>query len=115
MHARFRYATCLIGAVLLAPGLIAQRPAAPAIAGCYRVLLGKWSRDLGVNAAYHAVPSVIRLDTIAAARGGQVVAPDIAFPHASSFPGTPRWVVKADSVDILWSGGYQTNTLRIGL
>jgi hypothetical protein len=116
MNARFRYVTRLIGAVLLTTRLIAQRPAAtPAIAGCYRVLLGQWSRDLGVNAAYHVVPTLIRLDTTVAARGGRVVTPNIAFPRASSFPGTPRWVVTADSVEILWSSGYQTTTLRLDI
>ena len=59
----------LIGVALFAPVLNAQQAALAPIAGCYRVEIGTWSRELGVNAAYHAVPSIIRLDTIAAARG----------------------------------------------
>jgi len=87
---------------------------APIAPRCYRLTQSAWSRSLGVNAAYHVLPAVIRLDTVRAAHGGWRVAPDIAFPGGSHFPGTPRWAQHADSIEIVWSNGYQVTTLSLG-
>jgi hypothetical protein len=116
MNIRFRTALWLLGLFAPATRLMAQAPrTATAITGCYHVQLGPWSRSFGVNAAYHAIPSVIRLDTVAAAGGGYVVAPNISFPRGRAFPGTPRWIIRADSLQIFWSSGYQTTTLRLAI
>jgi hypothetical protein len=85
------------------------------VVGCYHLSRSDWSRALGVNARYHALPASIRLDTVRAARGGWTVAPDIAFPNANRFPGTPRWVFHADSIEIVWSNGYQVTTVRLSV
>jgi hypothetical protein len=116
MTGRFRKLVYLGLGVLFGPTLGAQSTPGPAPAGarCYRFIRGEWSRSLGVNARYHALPAVIRLDTVRAARGGWTVAPDIAFPTASHFPGTPRWIRQADSIEIVWSNGYQVTILRLG-
>jgi hypothetical protein len=98
----------LIGIALSA---LAQAPTLPE---CYRLTRGEWSRPLGVNARYHGLPAVIRLDTMPALRGGWIVSPDIAFPFANHYPGTPRWTRQADSVEILWSNGYEVTTVRLG-
>lgn len=87
---------------------------APIEPRCYRIILGSWSRPLGVNASYHAVPAVVRLDTVRAARGGWTVVPDIAAFHGSDFPGHPSWARKADSIRIRWSNGYQVTTILLG-
>ena len=84
-----------------------------AIEGRYALTLGKWSRPLGINALYHAIPTEILLDTAAAARGGWKVSPDIAYPFPHHFPGTPRWTVLRDTVQIMWSNGFQPTILRL--
>jgi len=84
-----------------------------AIEGRYALTLGKWSRPLGINALYHAIPIEILLDTAAAARGGWKVSPDIAYPFPHHFPGTPRWTVLRDTVQIMWSNGFQPTILRL--
>jgi hypothetical protein len=106
---------CLGVATLFAARLAAQSTSVPAPGAprCYRLVRGGWSRPLGVNAQYHALPPVIRLDTTPASRGGWTVAPDIAFPTPNRFPGTPRWTVRADSLEILWSNGFQVTTVRL--
>lgn len=40
--------------------------------------------------------------------------PDIRFPTGRNFPGTPRWMERGDSIDILWSNGYQATRVRLG-
>jgi len=92
----------------------AQVPSLPgSLAGCYELSLGAWSRPLGVNAAYHKLPSKIELDTIAAAHVGWVLRPDMAFPSANRFGGMPRWAARGDSVEMVWSNGFQATTLRV--
>ena len=81
--------------------------------GCYAIALDPWSRSLGVNAAYHAVPSTIFLDSMPAARGGWRVSPDIQYPGNGSFPGLPRWRVANDTAEVSWSNGFQPTTLRL--
>lgn len=71
--------------VLIGIALSALAPA-PTIPECYRLIRGEWSRPLGVNARYHALPAVIRLDTMPASRGGWVVSPDVAFPIPNHYP-----------------------------
>ena len=107
----------LVTPMLASPSLFAQTasPRAPAeFVGCYDLALGAWSRPLGINAAYHGIPPTVRLDTAAATRGGWRVSPDIAYPHPSRFPGTPRWTATQDTVVIVWSNGFQATTLRLG-
>lgn len=85
----------------------------PTTVQCYRLTLGNWSRSRGVNARYHELPAVIRLDSVAAARGGWRVTPDIAFPTGGDYPGMPRWTHHADSIEIAWSNGFQATTIRL--
>lgn len=99
--------------VLIGIALSALAPA-PTIPECYRLTRGEWSRPLGVNARYHVLPAVIRLDTMPASRGGWMVSPDIVFAFPNHYAGTPRWLRKADSVEILWSNGYEVTTVRLG-
>lgn len=106
----------LVAPMVASASLFAQTasPRAPAeFVGCFDLTLGTWSRPLGINAAYHAIPATIRLDTAAAARGGWRVSPDIAYPHPSRFPGTPRWTATQSSVEITWSNGFQSTALRL--
>ena len=106
----------LVALLSASPTLFAQSasPRAPAeFVGCYELALGPWSRPLGINAAYHVVPATVRLDTAVAARGGWRVSPDIAYPHPSRFPGTPRWTATQSSVEITWSNGFQLTGLRL--
>jgi hypothetical protein len=102
-------------AVLLAQAVGAQDTSAPAqgVPRCYRLLRGEWSRPLGVNAQYHALPSIIRLDTTRAVRGGWTVVPDIAYPTKSRFPDLPHWTRQADSLEIRWSDGFQATIVRL--
>jgi hypothetical protein len=89
-------------------------PGAPTeLVGCYGITKGPWSRPLGVNGEYHQVPLRIELDSARAAREGWVLRPDIVFPGGNEFPGTPRWTATADSVQLLWSNGYQPTWMRL--
>lgn len=117
MLAKFVMITGALAALILAPSKRAQSTAQPqdiVLAGCYRIAVGAWSRPLGVNAGFHAVPEKIRLDTAPASRGGWKVSPDIAYPYPSRFTGYPRWTVMGDSVEIGWSNGFQPTTVRLG-
>jgi len=110
----FCTASLLTLAVAVAQSLGAQTSAPPAgIAGCYRLTIGQWSHPLSVNAAYHAIPAVIHLRAVPASRGGWTVSPDIAYPRPGDFPGMPRWVVRADTIDVAWSDGHQVTTVRL--
>lgn len=117
MSGKHHWLVVILVAVLSAsPSLFAQTasPRAPAeFVGCYELALGPWSRPLGVNAAFHAVPATVRLDTAVAARGGWRVSPDIAYPYPSKFPGTPRWTARQSGVEIMWSDGFQSTALRL--
>ena len=109
-------ALILVAPILASASLCAQTasPRAPAeFVGCYDLALGPWSRPLGINAAYHAIPATVRLDTAVAARGWWSVTPDIAYPYPSRFPGTPRWTATQSSVEIMWSNGFQSTALRL--
>jgi len=116
MARRFGWAVWFGAGVLLARTPAAQSApvSTPAVPQCYRLTVGEWSRSLGANAPYHALPAVIRLDTARAERGGWLVVPDIAFPRPNRFPGAPRWIQQADSIEIMWSNGYQVTTVRLG-
>jgi hypothetical protein len=105
-----------VALVFAARRLTAQLPAtaAPrAFAGCYELTLGPWTGSLGVDAASYAVPPYVQLDTLPAARIGWQLRPDIAFPNGNRFPGTPRWTVKGDSVQLLWSNGYTPTVISL--
>jgi hypothetical protein len=39
--------------------------------------------------------------------------PDIAFPSGNRFPGMPRWTATVDSVEMVWSNGFQPTWLRL--
>lgn len=94
-----------------AQAVAAKAPAS--LAGCYELSLGSWSRALGANAAYHKLPVSVRLDTVGVARGGWVLRPDIAYPYGNRFPGTPRRTATADSVEMIWSNGFQPTWVRV--
>jgi len=107
----------ILVAGMLAPASLSSQRAVPPVpsffAGCYEIALGAWSRT--VNAPeFHAIPARIRLDTAAASKGGWKASPDIAYPFPSRFPGMPRWTVAQDTVEIVWSNGFQATTLRLG-
>jgi hypothetical protein len=64
-----------------------------------------------VNAKFHDLPPRVRLDSLPASRTGWKLAPDIAFPFAHHFL-APRWTVKGDGVEMLWSDGFQPTWIR---
>lgn len=97
--------------VARAQGQSVHAPAA--FAGCYRIALDRWSPPL-TNVAFHLIPTTFRLDTVTAARGGWVVSPDISYPSPHRFRGFPRWAVRGDSVEIVWSDGFQVTRMLIG-
>jgi len=117
MRETLRVMSSILVATMLAPAslsaqTVAQRAPA-AFVGCYEIALGAWSRK--VNAPeFHAIPATIRLETAAASRGGWKVSPDIAYPFPRRLPGPPRWTVAQDTVEIVWSNGFQSTTLRLG-
>jgi hypothetical protein len=115
MKRRFQYAACLGFGFVFTRSLGAQRAqvGAPSVPRCYRLAQGEWSRPLGVNARYHTLPVMVRLDTARAGREGWKVAPDIDFPTPSHFRGTPRWTRQGESIEMLWSNGYQVTTVRL--
>jgi hypothetical protein len=117
-NARVQVMVLITVASMLGPArLLAQRAtrrAPPGIAGCYRLALGEWSRPLGGNALYHAIPSIVRLDTARAMRGGWRALPDIRYPTPNRLRGTPSWTAPRDTVEIMWSNGFQSTTLRLG-
>src|ERR1035437_373913 len=110
-----RMLTALLAAsVSGALGAQTVAPSAPAeFAGCYRLALGKWSHPLGRNEAYHALPSSIRLDTVAGERGGWKVSPDIAYPTRSSMRWMPRWAMRGDTAAVVWSTGFQVTSMNL--
>ena len=106
-----------LAAMFVPASLVAQRAARrppPGIAGCYKLVLGEWSRPLGENAGYHAIPSIVRLDSVRAIRGGWRALPDIRYPTANRLRGTPSWTAPRDTIEIMWSNGFQSTTVRLG-
>jgi hypothetical protein len=84
------------------------------VAGCYTLAIGQWSRPLRTESVYHAIPSSMRLENAPAARGGKVMTPDISYPMQHSvMPGTPRWEILADTVQIVWSDGFSPTIVRL--
>jgi hypothetical protein len=84
------------------------------VAGCYALTVGEWSQPLRESTAFHLLPSVIRLDTAAASRGGRLVSPDISFPAGHTMRGTPRWEIIGDTIRVLWSNGFSPTTVWLG-
>jgi hypothetical protein len=111
------------GTVVLFLALIASAPhpargqgAAPSeIAGCYTVSIGLWSPALGRDAALHAIPSDVRLDTVAAERGGGWrLSPNIPYPRSNATLVTPRWrMVFGDDVRLTWSNGATVTIVQL--
>jgi hypothetical protein len=93
----------------------AQIDAAPLrFAGCYALDLGRWSPPLGRDSIFYAVPRRIVLDTAPTDRGrGWRVSPNIRYPNARVFPGTPRWEVRADTVVLTWSNGFTPTIVKL--
>jgi hypothetical protein len=81
---------------------------------CYRLRVETGADAFGPRDHRHGLPSVIRLDTVPAIHGGWRVEPNISFRPPAAFPGTPRWSVVGDSIDLLWSNGYAVTTLTLG-
>jgi hypothetical protein len=81
-------------------------PSVRAMGGCYAMTAGEWSpRD--VNADYHRIPPLIRLDSVPSALGGGwLLSPNISYPHHGAFPGTPKWTLSADTLRLMWSNGF---------
>ena len=93
--------------------LLGQSPLAPAsVVGCYTLTFGPWNRLVGGDARYHAVPPIVRLDTLAVEGGGWRLQPNIAYPRGRQLP-PPRWLVKGDSVQLVWSNGYQPTVVSL--
>jgi len=112
----FVVALAIFAAPLFQRGLKAQANLSScpsSIAGRYSLTLGEWSRPLGANAPYHAIPGEIVLDTAAASRGGWKVSPDIKYPFPHRFPGTPRWTISHDTVQVVWSNGFQPTIVTL--
>jgi hypothetical protein len=80
-------------------------------AGCYQLTIGAWSRSLGVNAKYHLLPVRVQLDTAPGPGRGWKLTPDIVYPYPHRFP-APLWRVKGDSVELVWSNGFQPTWIR---
>ena len=78
----------------------ATRRPPPGIAGCYKLALGEWSRPLGVNAGYHAIPGVVRLDSARAIRGGGEPCRTLPIPLPTGLRGT-RVAAPRDTVEIM--------------
>jgi len=118
MRKKLRVMGLILVAPMLASASLSAQTVAPrapaAFVGCYKIALGAWSRT--VNAPeFHAIPATFRLDTAAASHGGWKASPDIAYPYPSRVAGSPRWTVVAqDTVEIVWSNGFQATTLRLG-
>jgi len=113
LRTRFLVSVCSL--TLSHSSALAQSASNPRfeIAGCYTLTLGRWSRPLGVNGEYHQLPLRIDLDTASAAQGGWKLRPDLVFPGGNQFAGTPRWTATVDSVELLWSNGYQPTWVRL--
>ena len=104
----------VFAATLTQAQLKAQVTCPSSIAGRYSLTLGEWSRPIGTNAPYHAIPSEILLDTVpASSRGGWKVSPDIKYPFPHHFPGTPRWTISHDTVQVVWSNGFQPTIVTL--
>jgi hypothetical protein len=114
-HSGFRIVGLVMASALGTTHSAAQSPprAPSELVGCYGITKGPWSRPLGFNGEFHQVPLRIQLDSARAAREGWVLRPDIVFPGGNEFPGTPRWTATADSVELLWSNGYQPTWMRL--
>ena len=108
--------TCALALALSAVALLPaqSRPPTPLeVAGCYGLTRGTWSRPLEGDPRYHALPDTVRLDPVPAEHGGWRLHPDIAYPGGRGFPGTPRWLVKGDRVELTWSNGYQPTVVSL--
>jgi hypothetical protein len=76
-----------------------------ALAGCYTLDLGAWSRPFS-DSVFHKIPRTVSLDTSSADRGAWRIRPNIPSPRGRRMPGTPKWSVNGDTVKLLWSDGF---------
>jgi hypothetical protein len=91
-----------------------SRPGHDAIAGCYRLEVGDWTPQLTPGDVDHLLPTLVRLDTTAAASGGKTLSPSIAYrPSGLKFPGFPRWDIRGDTVEMAWSNGFTPTVVRL--
>jgi hypothetical protein len=92
------------------PNVAALRNRSASLQGpsCYRLTVGPWRPALGADTAYHRLPSVIRLDTLAWDAKGRHLSPRMTYPSGASFgfPRTPRWEASGDTVRLIWSNGF---------
>ena len=81
-------------------------------AGCYALTMSEWSPP-DPNAAYHRIPTFVRLDTVRArlGRGWWVLSPNIAYPHHTGWP--PSWKFLRDTLLLEWSDGFQVTGVRL--
>jgi hypothetical protein len=112
-----RYVTC--SAIVLALGLHTGRGLAQpslaqiaSLAGCYTLAQEPWSRPF-VDSTLHKMPQTVSLDTATIENGGRRLRPNIPYLHGNRFPGTPRWQLTGDTVDIVWSDGFVPTTVKL--
>lgn len=98
---------------LMNHSLLAQALSYRHLSGCYDLTVSEWSRPLGGDKGFHTIPTSIRLDTVAALRGGRVIVPDISYPIGRSMRGMPRWEILGDTVRIVWSNGFSPTIVRL--
>jgi hypothetical protein len=101
---------CTVAFIAAASSALAQAPTA--FVGCYRIEVGRWSKPLAEDSAYHKLPTAIRLDTLTAPLGGWIIRPDIAYPTGNRPTHAPRWSVTRDTVTLRWSTGFNSTTIR---
>jgi hypothetical protein len=104
-------------AVLLLSLLALIRPTTAASGArpiCYRLRVESASATFGPGDHLHGLPAIVRLDTIPAGHGNWRLEPNIAFTPPAAFPGTPRWSMVGDSIELMWANGYAITTVRLG-
>ena len=82
------------------------------VVGCYVLTVEPWSRPVGGDGRYYMVPKIVRLDTLAVEGGGWRLRPNVAYPHGRYLP-PPRWLVVRDSIQLVWSNGYQLTVVSL--
>ena len=110
---RFIFAAVPIACVLVHRSAPGQTLAGKQVSGCYQLTVSEWNPPLGGDKDYHSIPTLIRLDTVAAFRTGRVVEPDIAYPMSRPMPGFPRWEILGDTVHIAWTSGFAATVVRL--
>jgi hypothetical protein len=86
--------------------------ATAALAGCYSVTRGPWNREFS-DSTYHKMPETISLDTASTERDGRQLRPNMAYPFGRRFPGTPRWRIRGDTIELVWSDGFVPTIVKL--